>query len=91
MHTALRHLPVFVLSLSTSALAQSQPRELPPEPTFIVPEVTELDMSGAHVTAGVVTPGISVVIEPARPGFPPMLPIRRSFTDEIAESVDTVR
>lgn len=76
---------------SSVAFAQAEPDSQASEPQFIVPAVTTLDMEGALVDGVTVKPGISLCVLPGQPTHAPMLPIRTSFNDEIAQSVDSVR
>ena len=85
-----RTLAPAVLLLPTSALAQQERPELPPE--VVVKKVTELEFGELDVSATSGGPNLDLVTgAPAPPPKPPMIPLRLNFDLEMHQSADLVR
>lgn len=81
-----------MILLFAAAFAQSFDNV--PETVEVVPQyktVTEIDLEGANVRAGIEGPTGEFVVEPSRGAFNPLIRLRVNFNDEVSASVNTVR
>ena len=78
--------------IAAPAFAQSSPAPLDaPQPTYIYPKETHIDLTGADVTATTEGPSIGYAFEPAHNGFNPLIRLRANFEPEMMQSLDQVR
>jgi len=85
-----RTLALALLVLPTSALAQQERPDLPPE--VVVKKVTELEFGELDISATSGGPDLDLIIDPpAPPPKPPMIALRLNFDLEMHQSADLVK
>ena len=76
---------IFALSLAQAQNTDSV------EPIIMYSSKTLIDFEGSEVKGEIVSPNGSVVSEPIRPDFNPLLKLRYDFQDELNASVNLIK
>ena len=80
---------LFAFSLSQ---ANAQNADTPPPARVIYKDVTEVDFgTELDVNGQIISPNGSVVSEPIRPNFNPLLSLRYDFQEELNQSVNLIK
>ena len=77
---------IFATLLSTVGFAQNDV-----DTEVVYKKVTEVEMGEAEIEGTIVKPHNSLVIERTRALFNPMIKLRRNFTPEISQTVNSVQ
>ena len=80
-----------LLALSFAFAAPALAQEETPEPNVTYAAETEIEFTGAKVEGVVDGPNGSLILEPRRADFAPMIALRSDFNVEIDQSVNLVK